>query len=89
MPYKNRDDLREYQKNWCARKRQKWIDAYGGECIECGSKEQLEFDHVDPSQKVTHRIWGWAEARIADELAKCQLLCRPCHQVKTKLDLTN
>lgn len=52
-------------------------------CVECGSIEDLELDHVDPSTKVSHRIWTWSEVRRNEELAKCQILCRSCHQKKT------
>jgi 5-methylcytosine-specific restriction endonuclease McrA len=60
-------------------------------CAKCGSTEQLELDHIDPATKdpaLRHRrdnepMWDWSEARRAAELAKCQVLCHPCHQAKT------
>lgn len=79
------DKKREYQRNWCREKRTRWIKLKGP-CRVCGSTNQLEFDHIDPSTKVTHRLWGYSEAKIAAELSKCQVLCRPCHQEKTELD---
>ena len=57
-------------------------------CIKCGSKEQLELDHVNPKEKewnpkrsmgsknLTERFWK--------EIDKCQLLCYDCHKEKTK-----
>jgi len=88
MPYKNKDDLRKFQREWKAARRQAWIDSQGAKCIDCNSTERLEVDHVDPSQKLMRPslIWSLAEAnpkRIA-ELAKCVLRCHDCHQVKTK-----
>jgi 5-methylcytosine-specific restriction endonuclease McrA len=52
-------------------------------CVECGSVEQLELDHIDPETKVTHNIWGWAPSRWPAELAKCQVLCHDCHLAKS------
>lgn len=83
MPYKDIKTQREYQKEWAARRREKWVLLMGGKCTHCGSDERLEFDHLDPTQKTSHRIWTWKEERIAKELEKCQLLCRQCHQNKT------
>jgi len=28
------------------------LDILGGKCIKCGSLENLEFDHIDPSSKL-------------------------------------
>jgi hypothetical protein len=44
---------------------------------------ELEVDHVDPELKVSHKVWTWAPARRAGELAKCQVLCKACHLLKT------
>lgn len=43
-------------------------------------------DHKDPEHKLNHRVWGWAEARREAELAKCQVLCRFCHSIKTTIE---
>ncbi|HXH87408.1 MAG TPA: hypothetical protein VNI55_02225 [Gaiellaceae bacterium] len=49
-------------------------------CAWCASREQLELHHLDPSRKENHAIWSWGEARREVEIAKCIVLCRPCHQ---------
>tara|TARA_R110002020_G_scaffold107059_4_gene248884 strand:- start:1618 stop:2013 length:396 start_codon:yes stop_codon:yes gene_type:complete len=61
-------------------------------CVGCGSQEQLEIDHIDPSLKkcdpaksfgaktITPRIW--------EEINKCQLLCYDCHRVKTGIQFS-
>jgi 5-methylcytosine-specific restriction endonuclease McrA len=72
---------RAYQRKWVAARRQKWLE--DKQCAFCGAKERLEIDHVDPTQKVNHRIWSWSWARIHKELEKCQVLCVPCHDNKT------
>jgi 5-methylcytosine-specific restriction endonuclease McrA len=62
------------------------IDKMGGKCIECGSKEQLEFDHIDPSTKNFNisSAYNKTKEELFEELTKCQLLCNKCHLKKTK-----
>ncbi len=66
-------------------KREFAINYLGGVCNKCGSSEKLEFDHIDRST-VKYRIavmYEWSNAKIMEELNKCQLLCRKCHVEKT------
>jgi hypothetical protein len=70
------------------RRRAKTIAFLGGKCAECGAIENLEFDHIDPAEKsfsvapvLTH---SWE--KIESEIKKCQLLCKPCHALKTIMD---
>lgn len=78
MPYKNRAAQREYQRRWVARRR----DIFFGprKCAWCSSRERLELHHLDASKKENHAIWSWGEKRREAEIAKCIVLCRPCHQ---------
>lgn len=78
--------VRRYQREWIAKRRQDWIDE-NGPCAKCGSAEDLEVDHVDPSSKMFNpaAIWSLSRrnpVRVA-ELAKCQVLCYSCHLTKT------
>lgn len=60
----------------------------GGKCVDCGSVEKLEFDHIDPetvSFRIGARLFNWKV--LVRELDKCQLLCQKCHKVKTLIDL--
>lgn len=55
-------------------------------CVNCGSIEKLELDHIDRSLKtnpLAHNVWSWSEERRNAELDKCQVLCKSCHQIKT------
>jgi hypothetical protein len=52
-------------------------------CADCGSKENLELDHVYRQTKITHRIWSWSKQRQEEELAKCVARCHTCHVKKT------
>jgi 5-methylcytosine-specific restriction endonuclease McrA len=80
--YKNKNQQREYQRQWIAKNRAKWISE-NGPCKKCGSSEKLEVDHRDPSSKINHNVWSWSEERRAVELKKCWVLCHKCHSQKT------
>ncbi len=82
MPYLDRAQMREYQARWIAARREAWLREHGP-CVVCGSRNDLEIDHVDRTKKVAHKVWSWAAARRAAELAKCQVLCKDCHLKKT------
>lgn len=60
-----------------------WIEE-NGPC-SCGSTENLEVDHVDPSKKELEpsHIWTRRKEVQEKELAKCQVLCYECHNQKT------
>lgn len=77
MPYADPARQREYQAKWVARRRAEWFEDKS--CVECGSTSNLELHHLDPEQKVSHRIWSWSQARRETELAKCVPLCARCH----------
>jgi 5-methylcytosine-specific restriction endonuclease McrA len=82
MPMATKQEQRTYQREWMAKRRWAWLSVQGP-CAECGSEEDLQLDHVDPAAKVSHRVWSWTEERRLAELAKCQVLCLPCHVEKT------
>lgn len=76
-----REYMQEYQRTWVAARRAAWFaDKY---YVRCGSREDLELDHIDPSTKESHNIWSWSEVRRDAEIAKCQVLCKSCHLLKT------
>lgn len=82
MPYKDRSKQSAYQNQWLKARREAWLQE-NGPCRRCSSWNGLQVDHIDPSQKVSHRIWSWSEERRQKELEKCQPLCCACHQNKT------
>ena len=55
----------------------------------CGEKDPvvLEFNHLNPTAKLANiceiAVKGFAWARVADEIAKCEVLCANCHQRHT------
>ena len=52
----------------------------------CGSRENLEVDHIDPSKKSTNCIFRLGKTRRERELKNCQALCRRHHWDKTVTD---
>ena len=54
-------------------------------CAQCGSREGLETDHVDPDQKSFNisRNMTVNNPLVQAELDKCQLLCSECHLAKS------
>jgi len=59
--------------------------------VNCGTIENLELDHVNPATKEIElgRLYGVEEEKFWDEVAKCQVLCRKCHEYKSILDAGN
>ena len=82
MPYKDPAAKREYMRKWMAARRRAWLQREGP-CVDCGSLDDLQVDHVDAAVKVSHRIWSWARERREAELAKCVVRCDPCHKKKS------
>jgi hypothetical protein len=69
---------REYQRVWIRDRREAFFA--DKVCLLCAGTESLELHHVDPEEKISHRIWSWSEERRAIELAKCAVLCDDCHK---------
>jgi hypothetical protein len=57
----------------------------GKACVQCGSTESLEADHIDPATKSVRSssLWRLSETEHLIELSKCQALCRRCHWAKS------
>lgn len=92
MPKKNKEEYNKYMRVYMLKRYRKRMDwarkTLGGSCTQCGSIRDLELDHIDPGTKkfTVGRMWSVSEKAFADEVAKCQLLCRECHQDKTIFD---
>jgi hypothetical protein len=72
---------REYQRNYRMKKIDRIIFHLGGKCAACGSDEGLEIHHKDPKTKSFNPgSKGYAWSAIVEELKKCELRCRDCHQ---------
>jgi hypothetical protein len=60
-------------------------------CLDCGDRfaaYQMGFDHRDPSLKVFRLTEGRAMLKassvLAEELAKCEVVCANCHRMRTE-----
>jgi 5-methylcytosine-specific restriction endonuclease McrA len=73
---------RAYQLRYIQERRAAWLEA-NGPCSICGSWLDLEVDHINREDKISHKVWSWSEDRMLEELLKCQALCRICHAAKT------
>jgi 5-methylcytosine-specific restriction endonuclease McrA len=75
--------------------REKAKEYLGGRCVSCGTTEDLTFDHIKREyrplradglkdrghlKKLFRREWE----SVVPRLVILQLLCTPCHRVKTK-----
>jgi hypothetical protein len=78
---KRKEYHRNYGREWMRKRRREFFE--GKACVQCGAAERLELDHIDPSQKTSHKVWSWRKERREAELAKCQVLCVLCHKKKT------
>jgi hypothetical protein len=57
----------------------------GGVCVQCGSAQNLQFDHIDPATKsfiIATNLLRRLDILLR-EVEKCQLLCVQCHLGKT------
>ena len=66
--------------------RAEMVAVLGGCCVKCGARKDLHFDHIDPATKLdaVTRLLN-TRAKLLIEVAKCQLLCAPCHSEKNRL----
>ena len=80
---KDRERIRQLQRERHARIRAECIAKLGGSCVNCGSTESLEFHHRSPRHKEFGRIPSLNERDRKRELKKCELLCSRCHRLTT------
>ncbi len=82
----NRKQKNEKQNERRKQKKKQLVEYLGGKCVGCGTTENLQFDHIDRAKKqfVISEIIDWHISKIMPEVDKCQLLCRECHNIKTR-----
>lgn len=58
-------------------------------CTMCGISDPrvLEFDHIDPIDKIANisdlRARACSIKKLQEEIDKCQILCANCHRIRT------
>lgn len=85
-----KDDRVEYDRTRYLVAKARLIEMAGGVCAQCGSTEDLQFDHIDRLTKsfVVLAAWNKSDDVVLPEMAKCQLLCKSCHLVKTSSEVS-
>ena len=76
----------EYYKEYARNRKNLLKEKMGGKCVKCGATEHLQFDHINPSEKLYNISNNFHRKDLDEELGKCQLLCSRCHLEKTKDD---
>lgn len=89
MP-QDKETHRNYMNEQNDRRRTAAIQSLGGACVICGTTNNLDFDHVDPTTKLFTISSGLSrtESVFWAEVAKCQLLCRPHHVEKSSSEIS-
>ena len=74
-----------YMKNRYTKRRAEVVTRLGGICKQCGTTDNLELDHVDPTSKfkTIAKLSSASNVIFEAEITKCQLLCKDCHLEKT------
>jgi hypothetical protein len=85
-PEKYRQYMKVYMLARYHRRKAEVFKALGGKCTKCGSVAGLQLDHIGRSTKsftIGKTLVSVSEAKLQEELKKCQLLCLECHQLKS------
>lgn len=83
-----REQMQQYQNDRRAALRLELRAILGSVCAWCGSQDDLHFDHINPLTKRFEIASGLDKPHdvLMEEVAKCQLLCKPCHIEKSRQD---
>ena len=80
------------QREWARQARADLVKKLGGKCSICGEKIKLEIDCIEPRGHEHHRM-EWSQRisfyRRQDRDGNLQLLCRSCHERKSRFENTN
>ena len=66
MGYLDPERQRAYLREWMRARRAEWLADKG--CVWCGATANLQIDHIDRTQKVSHRVWSWSRPKRDAEL---------------------
>lgn len=76
---------RAYSRQRYSRFKSKVFAVLGNACRQCGSRDRLQVDHIDPALKsfTISEAYSMPWDSVVEELTKCQPLCSKCHKTKT------
>lgn len=77
--------MRQYMRERARNFRKNLLKEFGGKCIQCGSKKDLHFDHINKKKKRKRvsDLHSVNDKDVKREKKNLQLLCRNCHKKKT------
>lgn len=81
----NKEDQRNYMREYARKRRRRALEYLGGECVKCGTKNSLEIDHINRADKlyeIKNLLFKSWPVQVG-ELDKCQILCKEHHRAKT------
>lgn len=83
--------MRVYMRERYGRFKKRAFEYLGKVCAKCGAHRDLQIDHKNPRTKTLSvaRMACVSWSRAEKELKICQLLCGPCHVLKTILERGN
>ena len=75
----------QWRKDYYQKRKAMFVARLGGVCVECGTTEDLEIDHIDPSTKSFEilKCYDHKLDKVLSEVDKCQLLCKTHHKIKS------
>lgn len=87
MPYKDKEAHKQYRIARSAANRQ-FLQDYKVKmgCADCGYNENhagLEFDHTGEKFLNVSTMANHSMAKILEEIAKCEVVCGTCHNIRT------
>jgi hypothetical protein len=85
---RNKAKYNAYMRVWTQKKRQYLYDIKDVPCLDCGNKFHpacMEFDHREDEIKLFNigRLSDWNKNNIEAEIAKCDIVCANCHNLRT------
>jgi hypothetical protein len=85
---KHRAQRTETQRLRRQERRKVLLEHLGGKCVGCGITENLQFDHLDRTQKSFNigKALDHSLEKLIPEVEKCQLLCYDCHELKSLIN---
>lgn len=87
MPYKDPEIHKQYrlERRMAGRKFLQDYKTSKG-CADCGWNKHhagLEFDHLDGKEYNVGNMASFSMAKILKEIAKCEVVCGTCHNMRT------
>ena len=102
--YENKEERNAYHREYAKSNREKinasaralkdkkkatLVEHLGGKCVGCGTTKDLQFDHIDRTQKsfTIGKSWGYTLEKLLKEAAvMIPVVLIECHKIKTLIN---